>query len=85
MDPSITNGSIVIVVRIPFLLRTIKKGDIVAARRQNKIVIKRIAKVENGKFFLQGDNTHDSLDSRTFGLIERKQIIGKVIPFILAS
>lgn len=34
--------------------------------------------VSEGYYFVMGDNRDDSLDSRTFGLITKKQIIGRV-------
>ena len=47
--------------------------------KDKKQFVKRINKIDNGKYCLLGDNKNDSKDSRNFGLIERDQIKGKVI------
>lgn len=86
MEPTLRSGDFVLVSSLPYLLNTPKKGEVIAAKIKGKVFIKRITKVESKKYFLSGDNAHDSFDSRSLGLIARKQIIGKVIfPFILAS
>ncbi|NEO51001.1 MAG: nickel-type superoxide dismutase maturation protease [Moorea sp. SIO4A3] len=59
-----------------------KVGDIVVARHpyQNQLrLVKRVTLVlEDGRCFLQGDNRLESTDSRSFGLVDAQQIIGKV-------
>ena len=35
--------------------------------------------MKKDKYFVQGDNKNDSLDSRRLGRISKRQIIGKVI------
>lgn len=57
----------------------LKLGDIVVAKVENKLIIKRIQKVENRRYFLKGDN---KLDSKDFGWVKSSQIIGKVV-FVL--
>lgn len=57
---------------------TPKVGDIVAFKKDEKEMIKRIQKIK-GKIFVSGDNTKESTDSRNFGWIKREDIIGKVI------
>ena len=54
-------------------------GDIIVAQHRDKIIIKRINSIENGQYFLIGDNPNESTDSRRFGPISQKDIIGKVI------
>ena len=57
-------------------------GDLVIAwhpRKDNLRIIKRVAKIdEKGKYFLMGENSLESSDSRSFGFIGLQQIIGKV-------
>jgi nickel-type superoxide dismutase maturation protease len=80
MEPQIENGEAVLVSSIPYWFKIPKIHDIVAFKDSaNKILIKRIIKTQNGKYFVQGDNKNDSLDSRRFGYISRKKIIGEVI------
>ena len=59
-----------------------RPGDIVIAqhpRRTNLHVIKRVVTVtENGNCILKGDNPSESTDSRTFGPVSPKQILGRV-------
>ncbi|NEP35567.1 MULTISPECIES: nickel-type superoxide dismutase maturation protease [unclassified Moorena] len=59
-----------------------KIGDIVVARHpyQNHLrLVKRVTLVlEDGRCFLKGDNRLESTDSRSFGLVDSQQIIGKV-------
>ncbi|WP_267384625.1 nickel-type superoxide dismutase maturation protease [Cyanobacterium sp. uoEpiScrs1] len=57
-------------------------GDLVVAKHpyyQDLKIIKRIVLVdENGNYFLLGNNTRQSNDSRSFGFIDIYSIIGKV-------
>ena len=80
MEPQIQSGQTILVSNISYWFKTPKIHDIVAFRDSaNKILIKRIISIRNGKYFLTGDNKNDSLDSRSFGEIDRDKIIGKMI------
>ena len=80
MQPQIKNGESVLISSIPYLFKTPQINDIVAFKDNNeKTLIKRIKKIQNGKYFVEGDNKNDSLDSRKFGSISRNKIIGEVI------
>jgi nickel-type superoxide dismutase maturation protease len=79
MEPAIKNGESVLVSNIFYWFKNPKIGDIVTFRDSGQILIKRITKISTGKYFLAGDNQKDSLDSRSLGLIDRKNILGKVI------
>ena len=58
-------------------------GDIVLAKHPFKkrvMIVKRLAEVdENGNYVLIGDNPEESSDSRTFGALSKKHILGKAI------
>ena len=56
-----------------------KVGDVVVANIENKLIVKRIYKIEETNYFLKGDNQADSKD---FGWVNSNQIIGKVV-FVL--
>ncbi len=75
MEPILRAGQVVWVSKWP----RVKAGDIVVFRFQEEELIKRVEKLDGKKVFLSGDNPSDSLDSRSFGFVERKDIVGKVI------
>lgn len=54
-------------------------GDLVVFRKDIKDMVKRVEKIRHSEIFCQGDNEKESTDSRHFGWIKRKEIIGKVI------
>lgn len=56
-----------------------KVGDIVVINKNSKDMIKRIHKVSGRKYFVQGDNKRESTDSRSFGSIDKSEIVGKVV------
>lgn len=56
-----------------------KKGDVVIIRRGSKEIVKRVGHVKGDLFYVLGDNPGNSEDSRDFGFISRKEIIGKVL------
>ena len=57
-----------------------KEGDVVVLRqpREDRLIVKRIAYLENGYYIVSGDNDTHSTDSRAFGRVARQQIFGKV-------
>jgi phage repressor protein C with HTH and peptisase S24 domain len=44
-------------------------------------ILKRITKIDENGYFLEGDNTEHSLDSRTFGYVAREDI-SEVVMYI---
>lgn len=58
-------------------------GDIVVIRHESKEVVKRISKIDDRRIFVEGDNKIESTDSRKFGWIDKKDISGKLISFML--
>ena len=69
MKPALSPGDIVFC--LPLKAR---KNDIVVAKHDDRSKIKRIEKIENGKYYLKGDNW-SSLDF----VVEKKDIVGKVV------
>jgi len=78
MEPFLLNSQTVLASSIPFIFSKPKVGDVVVFRYQNKHFIKRISKIKGDSLFLKGDNKEDSLDSKKFGWIDRKNIFGKI-------
>lgn len=80
MESNYKEGETVFVNKLSYFLKKIKIGDVVAVKNQEaKIFIKRIAKIKGEKLFVLGDNLKESIDSRHFGWILRKDILGKVV------
>ncbi len=80
MEPVIKNNDIIFVSFVPYLFKNPQINDIVAfENKKGEILVKRITKIYNKRIFVEGDNKKDSLDSRQFGLISKKEILGKVI------
>ncbi len=95
MVPAYTNHDIVLVKKIYGTYSNLQKGDIVIALEpsQNTKVVKRIGGcpgdsveykgnrilLEEGEYFLLGDNSSVSYDSREFGPVKSERIIGVVI------
>lgn len=77
MEPAIKEGSYVIVWR---WASRFNEGDIVVLRHPAKDmwIVKRIKSVDNGMAYVLGDNAAESEDSRKFGSVDAKMILGKV-------
>lgn len=76
MLPALKRGDNVLVLCWFFNL---EKGDLVSVKKQGKDLIKRVKTIKESEIFVLGDNEKVSLDSRSFGWINKKEIIGKVI------
>jgi nickel-type superoxide dismutase maturation protease len=81
MEPLFKEGDRLLINRFSYLFSSPNPGDIVAIKDPNsnkQILLKKIEKVESrGKYLVEGLNKSDSLDSRSFGTIEKSRIIGK--------
>jgi nickel-type superoxide dismutase maturation protease len=75
--PDYREGDYVMVVTVPFF--PFKRGDIIVFRHpEYGTMIKRITQVDPNEIHVVG--THpDSIDSRRFGPIKRRDVVGKVI------
>ncbi len=78
MSPLLLPGDRVLSVRCSRM----RPGDVVAARdprAPSRVIVKRVAVVErDGGLYLIGDNPPASTDSRTFGALPRRFVIGRV-------
>ncbi len=83
MEPFFREGQLVFINRLSYLFRSPKVGDIIALKNPldgEKTLLKKIEKISSkDKYFVTGLNENDSLDSRTFGPVSKKLIMGKVI------
>ena|SRR5215213_6727939 len=79
MLPILKDGDVVLVN--PYAAP--QTGDIVLARhpfKKSVRIIKRIKEISpEGRYFLVGDNAEESTDSRSFGTIPAKDILGKAV------
>lgn len=80
MLPFLFPGDQVLVHR----LRKGKKGDIIVIKNpqrnnRQKFLIKKIDKIHDTKLYVVGINKTKSIDSRHFGCVDKKDIIGKMI------
>lgn len=82
MFPLLKPGEQILVNPKAYLDSSPEIGDLVVAIHpydSNLQIVKRVALVRpDGSCFLQGDNSPESTDSRSFGAIASQQIIGKV-------
>ena len=78
MEPSILPGDFLIVSRSSKRLRV---GDMVVLRHptMSMHIVKRISAISNSKVFVTGDNKAESEDSRKFGSVGQRSIIGKIV------
>jgi signal peptidase I len=86
MEPAYRAGDRVLVNRWAYLGRSPTAGEVVVLRdpeRTGHVLLKRIAPTPEGRppgpalVYVLGDNAEVSRDSRTFGLIDRRQILGR--------
>ncbi|MGE5042234.1 MAG: S26 family signal peptidase [Candidatus Levyibacteriota bacterium] len=57
----------------------ISEGDVIVFKKGETKFIKRVRKIESNFYSCEGDNKHDSLDSKKLGPIPKKNILGKVV------
>ncbi len=79
--PLIREGDFVLVSKIPFLFGAVRQGDTVAfSHPELGTLIKRVdwVSADRQQFFVVGTNEW-SVDSRQFGPVERKRMLGKII------
>lgn len=83
LAPDFHEGDFVVIVKIPFFLhiKRIKSGDVIVFSHPDYgIMVKRVESIfpVSGEIWVQG-NHPSSIDSRQFGPIQQKDVIGKII------
>ncbi len=81
LSPAFREGDFVVVSKIPFLFRRLREGDVVVFRHEHYgVMIKRVASFDPDmdEVFVLGEG-ENSTDSRRFGPISRRSVLGKVI------
>jgi signal peptidase I len=82
--PMYRDGDFVLASKIPYLFGTIMPGDVVVFRHKvYGTMIKKVQSVvpDKGEIYVVG--THEnSVDSRQFGAINKRDVVGKVIGHI---
>ncbi|WP_071880668.1 nickel-type superoxide dismutase maturation protease [[Leptolyngbya] sp. PCC 7376] len=83
MYPTYRDGTRVLVNLDAYLQKTPESKDVVLALHPFKIgvyIIKRVSHVtDDGRYFVVGDNSFSSSDSRGFGPLRLEKILGRVI------
>ena len=86
MEPAYRAGDRVLVNRLAYLRQRPAVGDVVVLRdpeRRGRYLLKRIAQAPDhedpgpARLYVLGDNAAESRDSRHFGPIDRRTIIGE--------
>ncbi|HCE17025.1 MAG TPA: hypothetical protein DEQ80_04120 [Anaerolinea thermolimosa] len=80
LTPDFADGDYVVVSALPLLFRRPRPGQVIVFHQPGYgQLIKRIASIEPcGKLFVLGSG-EGSIDSRTFGPVERRQVEGVVV------
>jgi len=78
MEPTLAPGDRLLVVRA----RRVRAGDVVAVRDPRhapRVLVKRVAAVLEDGVVLRGDNPEASTDSRSFGPVPSRAVVGRVV------
>lgn len=81
LSPFFLHGDYVLVIKLPYVLRHLRVGDVVVFHHPvYGVMIKRLERLSSDgeELFVVGSHP-DSNDSRRFGPVSRKWVIGKVI------
>ena len=75
MEPTLSPGDVILTERLTYLFRRPRLGEIVVARNDGIIQVKRVVDERGRKYLLLGDNTSYSSSF----LVRRREILGKCL------
>lgn len=80
LTPQIEDGDFVLALKFPIFF-SIRAGELILFRKAPYgVLIKRVEAVdEQGRVFWVRGNHPDSIDSRTFGVVRAREVLGKVV------
>lgn len=79
MQPALRPGDRLLVMRVG---RPLRRGDVVAVRDPRvpeRVLVKRVAEVRAAGIVVLGDNRAASTDSRVFGAVPRRLVLGRCV------
>lgn len=80
MDPFCQEGDFVLVNRMSYLFSRPKVGQLVVLkdpRDSSCLILKRITATKDSFLWVEGDNKKQSTDSRDFGWVSAKALVGQ--------
>lgn len=81
MLPTFRPGEHLLINRFIYKIEKPKEGDVIVLkdpRDAQRLLLKRIAEIQNNILNVISDNTEEGSDSRIFGATDKKNIVGKV-------
>jgi len=78
MEPTLLAGDRLLVVHSG----TARAGDVIALRdphNPRRVIVKRVTAVRRGEVIVRGDNPGASIDSRSFGPVPNRAVLGNVV------
>lgn len=78
MEPTLVEGEYLSCNTSRKARKSINVGDIIVFKKNGYAVIKRVTKIFRNAYFVVGDNKNHSTDSRQYGSISYKDVIGVV-------
>ena len=74
MLPTLRPGDRLVVVALPP-----RVGDVVALHHDGRVMVKRVAAIDGSRVTVHGDNAAASTDSRTFGAVSLRSVLGRAV------
>lgn len=78
MEPTLVEGQYLSCNTSRKAIKNIIAGDIIVFKHDGRFIIKRVTRSFKNAYFVIGDNTKHSVDSREYGAVSKKDVIGVV-------